>query len=557
MDEDGDEPLHLNVPLDEQQAREEEEAFANQDQAFMNAANHADPLLEAMMNEFQFPDDGGFDQDMMVDHESEEEEEIEDEDDEQRPHLEEFPEDDDALLDSTAEQVEKGKDIQGIPWSTTPWTRDAYRRKRNTDYNSYYNCENEVKAAAATIKSQCLASHTLSARCDARYTFYRNWRRVRSTIVHFQLRNLVWPVTSHQILYVASNRIMQWQNQTRGTEPRPLLDMSRSPASNTTITTIRTATGANVNNESIDRVVVCTMCAKYGIVAAGGFGGELVVTQLNMNEMTCAKRDDDYDFENYDKYNDDMAAAQSQGTKALGTRVSSSENGITNAIDIYNSVSGTPSIVCSNNDQAVRLFDAATLSPKGEFKLPWAVNYTAAHPAQGRVLCVVGDHPEAVLLDSTSGSKIATLRGHYDYSFAAAWHPDGNIVATGNQDLTTRIYDLRMVSRSLCVLHAQIGAVRSLRFAPDGKTLAVAEPADYVTLYNVVNDYATCQSLDVFGEISGIGYSPDSKRFYAAVSDVHYASLLQLNVASGNAEDGGRSLDEQWLLEKGMYCRKK
>lgn len=117
---------------------------------------------------------------------------------------------------------------------------------------------------------------------------------------------------------MASNRIMQWQNQTRATEPRPLLDMSRSPASNTTITTIRTATGANVNNESIDRVVVCTMCAKYGIVAAGGFGGELVVTQLNMNEMTCAKRDDDYDFENYDKYNDDMAAAQSQGTKALG-----------------------------------------------------------------------------------------------------------------------------------------------------------------------------------------------------------------------------------------------
>jgi WD40 repeat protein len=235
---------------------------------------------------------------------------------------------------------------------------------------------------------------------------------------------------------------------------------------------------------------------------------------------------------------------------ACRTRVTSSENGITNAIDIYHSTSGTPSIVCSNNDQAVRLFDASTLSPKGEFKLPWAVNCSAAHPAQGRVLCVVGDDPEAVLLDSTSGSKIATLRGHYDFSFAAAWHPDGNIVATGNQDLTTRVYDLRLTSRPLCVLRAHIGAVRSLRFSNDGKTLAVAEPADYITLYDVANEYATCKSLDVFGEIAGIGFSPDSTRFYTAVSDVHYASVIQLNLIE-------RGLDEQWAVEKGEYCTKK
>ena len=57
--------------------------------------------------------------------------------------------------------------------------------------------------------------------------------------------------------------------------------------------------------------------------------------------------------------------------------------------------------------------------------------------------------------------------------------------------------------------------------------------------------------MDLFGEIAGIGFSPDSERFYIAVSDVHYASLLQLNKA-GN----GRKLDEQWLLEQGMYPRK-
>ena len=136
---------------------------------------------------------------------------------------------------------------------------------------------------------------------------------------------------------------------------------------------------------------------------------------------------------------------------------------------------------------------------------------------------------EGLLLDSSSGTKIARLTGHYDYSFAAAWHPDGNIVATGNQDLTTKIFDLRMTSRALCTLRAHIGAVRSLRFSPDGRTLAVAEPADYVTLYDVGSGYSTCQTIDLFGELAGIGFSPSSERFFIAVSDVHYASLVQMN----------------------------
>ena len=34
---------------------------------------------------------------------------------------------------------------------------------------------------------------------------------------------------------------------------------------------------------------------------------------------------------------------------------------------------------------------------------------------------------------SPSAQVAATLKGHFDYSFAVAWHPDGNCFATGNQ----------------------------------------------------------------------------------------------------------------------------
>ena len=52
---------------------------------------------------------------------------------------------------------------------------------------------------------------------------------------------------------------------------------------------------------------------------------------------------------------------------------------------------------------------------------------------------MVGDDPVARLTDLKSGKPVAALEGHLDYSFAAAWHPDGHLLATGNQ-VTARTY---------------------------------------------------------------------------------------------------------------------
>lgn len=66
-------------------------------------------------------------------------------------------------------------------------------------------------------------------------------------------------------------------------------------------------------------------------------------------------------------------------------RVSRSENGITNGVGIFESASGATSIVTSNNDSAVRLFDAATVAPYAAYTMPWAVNYSAVNPTNSKV----------------------------------------------------------------------------------------------------------------------------------------------------------------------------
>lgn len=119
------------------------------------------------------------------------------------------------------------------------------------------------------------------------------------------------------------------------------------------------------------------------------------------------------------------------------------------------------------------------------------------------------------------------LRGHLDYSFASAWNPDGRTFATGNQDKTCRVWDVRNLSQSLAVLRGNLGAIRSIRFTSDGQFMAMAEPADFVHIFDIGSGYSKRQELDFFGEISGMSFSPDTEALFVGVWDRTYGSLLE------------------------------
>jgi len=121
------------------------------------------------------------------------------------------------------------------------------------------------------------------------------------------------------------------------------------------------------------------------------------------------------------------------------------------------------------------------------------------------------------------------LVGHRDYSFASAWHPNGCTFATGNQDKTCRVWDVRHLSSPVAILKGNLGATRSIRFSSDGQYMVVAEPADFVHVYSTKADYKKRQEIDFFGEISGVCLSPDDECMYIGIWDRTYASLLQYN----------------------------
>lgn len=381
------------------------------------------------------------------------------------------------ITDTSAAEARAGKDIQGIPWERLQITRKDYRKARLEQYKNYEN----FPQSGELMNKLCKQVEGNSKYYEFRY----NTRVVKPSILHFQLRNLLWATSKHDVYFMSNSTVGHWSSLSH--KMSDVLDFSGhvAPAQKHPGSSLEGFTGVQVS----------TLAVNEGLLVAGGFQGELICKSL---------RDGDVKF---------------------CTRTTLSDNAITNAMDIHRSTSGSLRITVSNNDSGVREFDMERFQLLNHLRFDWPVNHTSVSPDK-KLLAVVGDDRDALLVDSRNGKIASTLVGHLDYSFATAWHPDGVTFATGNQDKTCRVWDIRNPSTSLEVLRGNIGAIRCIRYSSDGRFLLFSEPADFVHVYSAAECYRKRQEIDFFGEISGISLSPDDETLFVGVCDRVYASLL-------------------------------
>lgn len=366
----------------------------------------------------------------------------------------------------TAEMAENGVDVQGILWDRLPFSREDYRATRMRETSRRESPDFTQNSSDLLDKPRKGAMF---------YQFFRNTRKVRCSIVHFQLRNLAWATSKHDVFVMHDATVVHWDAAAK--RKTPVLDLSGSGSA--------IASGLGM-------VQISTMIAKGDLVIAGGFYGEMIAKNLKTNAIIHNKR------------------------------ITYDENAITNAIDIFEET-----IMTSNNDCFVRCFDMETFEKKSSFEFHKPVNHATRQPG-GKMVAVAGDDKPVQVIDGENGERIAQLQGHEDFSFATGWHPDGRIFATGSQDRTCRVWDVRNMSRARNILGAHVGAVRSLRFSSCGRFLAMAEPRDFVHIFDVNRgEFDTCQEIDLFGEIAGIALTPSAEGLYIAVNDRTYSSLLE------------------------------
>ncbi|XP_031498525.1 uncharacterized WD repeat-containing protein C2A9.03-like isoform X2 [Nymphaea colorata] len=300
------------------------------------------------------------------------------------------------------------------------------------------------------------------------------------------LRNLLSATSKHDVYLMQNYSIMHWSSLLRkGTE---VLNVARP--------IVPTQKSLGCLPQGMARIQISTMAVKDNLLVAGGFRGELVCKFLNRAGVSFC------------------------------TKLTNDDNAITNCADICHTPNGSIRIMTANNDACVRIFDTESFSIQGHFCFPWCVNNTSVS-LDGKLLAVLGDSTDCLLADSQTGKPIASLKGHLDYSFASAWHPDGYVLATGNQDTTCRLWDIRNLSTSLAVLEGRMGAIRAIKFTSDGRFMAAAEAADFIHVFDVASDYTKSQEIDLFGEVAGISFSPDAESLFVGVADRTYGSLLE------------------------------
>ncbi|XXG60170.1 hypothetical protein AAC387_Pa04g2137 [Persea americana] len=385
---------------------------------------------------------------------------------------------DNRITDTSSAQAMRGKDIQGIPWERLSVTKEKYRRTRLQRYRNYEDIPRSGEESGKEMKPAKKGSMF--------YDFRSNKRAVNSSIHHFQLRNLVWATSKHDVYLLSEDCFIHWSALT--CNKSEVLDLSGhvTPSENHP---------GNLS-EGLTETLVSTFAVKDKLLVAGGFNGEIICKYLDRPGVSfCFRTPED-------------------------------DNRITNSIEIYDSSSGAVHFMATNNDCGVRDFDTEKFQLSKNLQFPWSVNHASVSP-DGKLFVVVGDNPNGLLVDYSTEMTIATLCGHLDFSFASAWHPDGCTFATGNQDKSCRIWDIRNLSKSVAVLKGNLSAIRGIRFTSDGKFMAMAEAADFVHVFDTSSGYRKEQEIDFFGEISGVSFSPDTESLFIGIWDRTYGSLLQ------------------------------
>ena len=118
-----------------------------------------------------------------------------------------------TVQDITADMVKTdGKDLQGIPWERLHFSRTHYRTMRLRSYRNYVNVlaedandwRDEIKKKAhPKVKS-------VGGRFAGYFSFRRNHRVVNHSIIHFQLRTLVWAPTHNDVYTIYENCLQHY-----------------------------------------------------------------------------------------------------------------------------------------------------------------------------------------------------------------------------------------------------------------------------------------------------------------------------------------------------------
>lgn len=136
------------------------------------------------------------------------------------------------------------------------------------------------------------------------------------------------------------------------------------------------------------------------------------------------------------------------------------------------------------------------------------------------------------LIDSDTGKRLSSLRGHSKEVIATAFSKDGTLLASGGEDAEIRIWDLHTRKEKM-LLRGHRGWVHALQFLPDGKTLVSAGHDDTVRFWDLREGKEQCDCRVTDTDVHRIRVSPNGKKVVLSITK---GGLIIINSATHSQE---------------------
>ncbi len=173
----------------------------------------------------------------------------------------------------------------------------------------------------------------------------------------------------------------------------------------------------------------------------------------------------------------------------------------------------------------------------GHLSEAWA----AAFSPDGKILATASDDTSERatirIWDPASGKQLAGWKGHASMVSALAFHPDGRTLASASLDSLPNgspnliLWDAA-TQKPQANLLGHPGRIRAIAFSPDGRILASAGDDGNVRLWDVIARSVRATLAGHTGKVNSLAFSPDGRLLASASNDT---TLRLWDVSSGQA----------------------